>query len=62
RLLLIESVPPEDPMFRHLARGRELLYGDCATLTFEKELQERFSVVERLGLPNGRRLYLAERK
>ncbi len=59
--LIVEHVPPTDPMFRQLARGREALYGDCERAAFEAELGRRFAVVRRLELGNGRTLYLSKR-
>jgi SAM-dependent methyltransferase len=56
--LLIEHVPPSDPMFARIARGREDLYVDCARPAFELELRRRFDLVRSEALPNGRTLYL----
>jgi hypothetical protein len=61
RYAIIEAVPPEDPMFRRLARGREALFSDCASSAFEAELQARFFVRDKMNLTNGRTLYLVER-
>jgi SAM-dependent methyltransferase len=59
--LLIEHVPPTDPMFRQLARGRDTLYQDCTIERFEAEFATRFEVLRKLRLQNGRMLYLGKR-
>lgn len=60
--LLIEYVPPTDPMFQSLARGRESLYGDCVREQFEQLLGLRFRMEKTLVLPNARVLYLVSAK
>jgi SAM-dependent methyltransferase len=62
RSLLIEFVPPTDPMFVHIARGREALYEDYSRGTFEATLQRRFAVERTMQLENGRVLYLAHKR
>lgn len=63
RLLVIEYVPPDDPMFRRLTRGRDHLHRDLTREGFEVACQEFFETVrtERLG-DTGRRLYLLRKK
>ncbi len=58
-LLVIEYVPPDDPMFRRLTRGREHLHCDLTREAFEDACEEFFEPMraERLG-DTGRWLYL----
>jgi SAM-dependent methyltransferase len=62
RHLLVEFVPVSDPMFAAIARGREPLYADCARTEFESALMRRFAIERSQELPNGRILYLAQRR
>lgn len=61
RRVLIEHVPPSDPMFQRLSRGRTALYADMEKSPFEQLLRARFRVEHSLDLQNGRTLYLAEK-
>jgi SAM-dependent methyltransferase len=44
--LLIEFVTPEDPMFQHIVRGREALYGDLTFERFEGVAASHFELVK----------------
>lgn len=56
---IIEFVPPEDPMFRRIARGRDNLFESFDQRAFERISERKFTIVrsQRLG-QTGRRLYL----
>src|SRR6186713_92723 len=58
RHVVFELVRPGDAMFAAMARGREPLYGDCDPARAEQALQQRFDVLRRELLPNGRVLLL----
>jgi SAM-dependent methyltransferase len=61
RFLVLEYVGPSDAMFRRLARGRDALHADLTPQSFERSCRRRFRVVRRLGLENGRILYLLQK-
>jgi hypothetical protein len=58
RYLVIEWVPVEDPMFQSLMRGRDELYGSLAEADLLNACKERFHVLRRQSLDNGRVLFL----
>jgi SAM-dependent methyltransferase len=62
-VLIIEYVPPDDPMFRRLTRGREHLHRDLTRQAFESACGEFFETerTQRLG-DTGRWLYLLRKK
>jgi SAM-dependent methyltransferase len=61
--LIIEFVPPSDPLFRHLARGREHLHADLNEDVFKHTAEEFFSIVRSEKLPQTERsLYLMRKK
>jgi SAM-dependent methyltransferase len=62
RHVVFEIVPPGDEMFAAMARGREPLYGDCEPAAAEQALQQRFNIVQRKDLANGRILMLLEKR
>lgn len=59
--LIIEFVPTTDPMFVHLARGRESIYADWSRENFELLLSRHFTVERSLELTNRRTLYSARK-
>lgn len=61
RALLIEFVPPTDPMYVRIARGREDLYADYTAESFEAILKRSFAIKRTMKLANGRVLYLTEK-
>lgn len=63
RFALLEFVPPEDPMFRRIARGREGLFTHLTTDLFERCCARRFDLIDkkRLGGTN-RWLYFLRKK
>ena len=58
RHLVIEWVPPSDPMFQSLMRGRDALYGSLAEADLLAAAKDRFHVLRRQPLDNGRVLFL----
>ncbi len=62
RHVVFELVPPTDPMFAAMARGREPLYGDCDPSRAEQAINQAFETRRRLALPNGRVLLLLEKR
>ncbi|MGA2570236.1 MAG: class I SAM-dependent methyltransferase [Terracidiphilus sp.] len=61
RWLLLEWVPPSDPMFQEWLRGRDDLYGHLREDDLKQAFSPFFSVVNRTQLGNGRILLLFER-
>jgi len=53
--LIIEFVPPNDPMFRTLCRGRDELYRHLTREHFEDRIGEYFSVEKKEKLPDSDR-------
>ncbi|MBZ5648841.1 MAG: class I SAM-dependent methyltransferase [Acidobacteriia bacterium] len=61
--LVIEFIAPDDPMFRHIVRGREELHRDLDASVFAASLRRRFDVVRSAALPgSSRTMYLARRR
>jgi SAM-dependent methyltransferase len=60
--LLVEYVPPSDPMFRTLARGRDALHAHLTPEHFEATSRARFEFARTASLDGGRRLYLLKRR
>ena len=61
RSLLLEWVPPSDPMFQEWLRGRDDLYGHLTEADLTHAFAPHFVVVERAQLGNGRVLLLFDR-
>jgi SAM-dependent methyltransferase len=61
RWLVVEWVPPLDPMFREWLRGRDALYGHLSENDLHQAFAPVFRVVDRLELGNKRTLVLFER-
>lgn len=61
-VLIIEYIPPEDPMFRSIARGNDHLYGFLTREQFER-VSSKYFVIERAERlePSLRWLYLMRR-
>jgi SAM-dependent methyltransferase len=61
--LVIEFIAPDDPMFRHLARGRDELCRDLTQQSFELECRRFFEIARCWRLAESNRwLYLLRRK
>lgn len=56
--LLIEWVPPSDPKFQELSRGRDSLYSDLSEDRFLAAFGRYFEPVRHLALKNGRVMHL----
>jgi SAM-dependent methyltransferase len=61
RWLLVEWVPPSDPMFQEWLRGRDDLYGHLTEDDLARAMAPFFAGVDRCALENGRILLLFER-
>jgi SAM-dependent methyltransferase len=61
RSLLLEWVPPSDPMFQEWLRGRDDLYGHLTEDDLTRAFAPHFAVVDRAQLGNGRVLLLFDR-
>jgi SAM-dependent methyltransferase len=61
RWLLLEWVPPSDPMFQEWLRGRDDLYGHLTEDNLTQAFATHFAVVDRARLGNGRVLLLFDR-
>ncbi len=59
--LVVEWVPPSDPMFQEWLRGRDALYGHLTEGDLNRAFAPFFRVVERVELGNKRILVLFER-
>jgi SAM-dependent methyltransferase len=58
RYLVLEWVPVTDPMFQSLMRGRDVLYGSLTEDDLLKACENRFHILRRQPLENGRILFL----
>jgi SAM-dependent methyltransferase len=58
RHLILEWVPPTDPMFQQLLRGREALYAHLTEAAFREAFAPHFSILREVTLPNRRILFL----
>jgi SAM-dependent methyltransferase len=62
-LLLIEFVPPDDPMFQRLAYGREELHASLDQKLFETACLKHYFIVRSLQIEgSNRRLYLLRKR
>jgi SAM-dependent methyltransferase len=61
RWLVLEWVPPSDPMFQEWLRGRDDLYGHLTEDDLERAFLPFFILADRNPLSNGRVLFLLER-
>ncbi len=52
--LILEWVPPADPKFKELLRGREAIYAHITEAAFREAFAEHFGIVDELTLTNGR--------
>jgi SAM-dependent methyltransferase len=61
--VVIEFVPPADPMFKRIARGREHLHQDLTREAFEAACDECFTIVRREAAEHSSRtMYLLRRR
>jgi len=61
RWLVLEWVPPSDPMYGEWLRGRDDLYGHLSETDLRRAFSPYFTVSDRNELGNGRVLFLLER-
>ncbi len=61
RWLVLEWVPPSDPMFQEWLRGRDDLYGHLTEDDLVRAFSQFFNFADRSQLSNGRVLFLLER-
>jgi len=61
RHLIVEWVPVHDPMFQSLLRGRDHLYGSLSEADLLHACIDRFRLIDRQPLTNGRILLLFEK-
>jgi SAM-dependent methyltransferase len=61
RFLVVEWVPASDPMYQSLMRGRDALYGAIHESHLLAACDDRFTMLNRLTLENGRILLLFEK-
>jgi hypothetical protein len=61
RWLILEWVPPSDPMFQEWLRGRDDLYGHLSEAELMHAFAPWFHIVDRAMLSNQRTLLLLER-
>jgi SAM-dependent methyltransferase len=52
--LILEWVPPSDPKFHELVRGREAIYSHITESSFREAFAQYFAVVDEITLENGR--------
>jgi SAM-dependent methyltransferase len=57
RHLILEWVPPTDPMFQQLLRGREAIYTHLTEAAFREAFSPYFSILRETTLPNQRILF-----
>ncbi|GGA72007.1 nodulation protein NoeA [Edaphobacter acidisoli] len=57
RHLIIEWVPPTDPKFKELLRGRESIYGHLTEAAFREAFSQHFTITQEKTLANGRVLF-----
>ena len=61
RTLILEWVPPTDPMFRDLVRGRDAVFAPITEAAFRRQFGARFRIVSEQALDNGRILFHFEK-
>jgi SAM-dependent methyltransferase len=52
--LILEWVPPTDPKFHELVRGRESIYAHITEFAFREAFAQHFTTIDELPLANGR--------
>jgi SAM-dependent methyltransferase len=60
--LILEWVPPTDPKFQELLRGREAIYAHITEAAFREAFAEYFTIVDELALANGRLMLHLQKK
>jgi SAM-dependent methyltransferase len=62
RHLILEWVPPTDPKFQELLRGRDAIYTHITEAVFRDAFGEHFTTLDELALGNGRALLHLRKK
>jgi 2-polyprenyl-3-methyl-5-hydroxy-6-metoxy-1,4-benzoquinol methylase len=62
RWLILEWVPPTDPKFQELLRGRDAIYTHLTEAAFRVAFAEYFTIVDELTLANGRIMLRLQKK
>jgi SAM-dependent methyltransferase len=60
--LILEWVPPADPKFQELLRGRDSIYTHITEAAFRDAFAEHFTTVDELTLTNGRTMLHLQKK
>ena len=60
--LIIEWVPPSDPRFQDLVRGRDSIFAHLTEQAFRERFAQRFTTVAEVKLANGRILFHMEKR
>jgi SAM-dependent methyltransferase len=60
--LIMEWVPPKDPKYIEIMRGREAIYSHITEAAFREAFASYFSVIDELTLANGRTLFHLQRR
>lgn len=58
--LIVEWIPPTDPKFAEVSRGRDALYAHLNEEVFQRTFEPFFRTMDRVALQNGRVLFLLE--
>ncbi len=62
RHLILEWVPPTDPKFQELLRGRDAIYAHITESLFRDAFAEHFTTIDELTLANGRTMLHLQKK
>ena len=62
RHLILEWVPPTDPKFQELLRGRGAIYTHITEAAFRDAFAEHFTTIDELTLVNGRTMLHLRKK
>lgn len=62
RHLILEWVPPTDPKFQELLRGRDAIYAHITESSFRDAFAEHFTTIDELTLANGRTMLHLQKK
>src|ERR1700677_246943 len=60
--LILEWVPPADPKFHELVRGRESIYAPLTESSFREAFAQHFTTIDELTLANGRTMLHLRKK
>jgi SAM-dependent methyltransferase len=60
--LILEWVPPTDPKFQELLRGRDAIYAHITESSFRDAFAEHFTTIDELTLVNGRTMLHLQKK